>query len=419
MNLQNYFNNSRNYFFLDILIFLTFFSLISGTAIHNSIIVLTNIIFILFCVLKRINFKSSQINFFLFIVFMLFGNIIFSENYISSIIRSLNIIKLVIFSYCLLYLFENLENFYQNLLKIIFFLIVTIILSMIYQYFNGSIFGHSFMTNHGFSLSGFFKEEYIAGSVLSKLFLISLPLFFEFKYKNIIILNYILLVLFFILLANQRTAIIMSFGAVIIYFLFENKINIKKKILLIFAPVLFFCIILFSNNHLYDKFINKTLSQFNLNVKQNENFTYNFKNTIWGAHFLTAIEIFKDNKFSGSGLKTFRIVCGKDKYSKIDSKNKDYRCSTHPHNIYLELLAETGIIIFLIFTGFLLYFTFLGMKKIIENKVYYVNCFSVFFILFWPIQTTGSLFSSINGFFYFVGFVFFYNSISRLNVNEK
>ena len=148
---------------------------------------------------------------------------------------------------------------------------------------------------------------------------------------------------------------------------------------MIFAPVLFFCIILFSNNHLYDKFINKTLSQFNLNVKQNENFTYNFKNTIWGAHFLTAIEIFKDNKFSGSGLKTFRIVCGKDKYSKIDSKNKDYRCSTHPHNIYLELLAETGIIIFLIFTGFLLYFTFLGMKKIIENKVYYVNCFSVFF----------------------------------------
>lgn len=419
MNLQNFFNNSRNYFFLDILIFLTFFSLIAGTAIHNFIIVMTNITFILLCVLKRPNFKSSQVKIFIFIIGMLSVNVFFSENYILSFIRSLNIIKLLIFSYSLLYLFENLENFYQNLLKIIFFLIVSIILSMIYQYFNTSIFGHSFITNHGFSLSGFFKDEYIAGSVLSKLFLISLPLFFKFKYRNFIILNYLLIVFLFIILANQRSAVIMSFGAIIVYFLLENKINIKKKILLIFAPVLFFCFILFSNNHLYDKFINKTSSQFNFNEKHNENFTNNIKNTVWGAHFLTAIEIFKDNKFSGSGLKTFRVVCSNEKYSKIDSKEKDYRCSTHPHNIYLELLSETGIIVFLIFVGFLLYFAFLGMKKIYENKVYYVNSFSVFFILFWPIQTTGSLFSSINGFFYFVGFVFFYNAISKVNVDEK
>jgi hypothetical protein len=54
---------------------------------------------------------------------------------------------------------------------------------MIFQYFNGTIFGHGFMTNHGFSLSGFFKDEYIAGSVLSKLFLISLPLFFTLNIK--------------------------------------------------------------------------------------------------------------------------------------------------------------------------------------------------------------------------------------------
>ena len=419
MSLQNYLNNSRNYFFLDILVFLTFFSLVLGTAIHNFIIVLTDIIFVLFHALKRPNFKSSQFKIFVFIVAILLINIIFSESYISSLTRSLNIIKLTIFTYCLLYLFENYQTFYQNLLKTIFLLIVSIILSMIFQYFNGTIFGHGFMANHGFSLSGFFKDEYIAGSVLSKLFLISLPLFFYFKYKNLITLNYILIVLFFVLLSNQRSAIIMSLAAVIVYFIFDNKISYKKKFLFVFTPALFFCLILFSNNHLYDKLIKKTLGQFNFTEEKNENIINNFKNTIWGAHYLTAIEIFKDNKITGSGLKTFRIVCGNDKYSKIESKDKDYRCSTHPHNIYLEILAETGIIIFSFFVGFLLYFTIIGMKKIIENKVYYVNCFAVFFILFWPIQTTGSLFSSINGFFYFVGFAFFYNSITRVNLDEK
>ena len=80
MNLQNYFNNSVITFFK--CTYIPYFSLISGTAIHNSIIVLTNIIFILFCILKRINF-SIQINFFIY-CFYAFVNIIFSENYIQA-----------------------------------------------------------------------------------------------------------------------------------------------------------------------------------------------------------------------------------------------------------------------------------------------------------------------------------------------
>ena len=34
-----------------------------------------------------------------------------------------------------------------------------------------------------------------------------------------------------------------------------------------------------------------------------------YKDNHHKAHFLTAIEIFKDNKITGSGIKTFRVAC--------------------------------------------------------------------------------------------------------------
>ena len=76
-----------------------------------------------------------------------------------------------------------------------------------------------------------------------------------------------------------------------------------------------------------------------------------FKDNHHKAHFLTSIEIFKDNKIVGSGLNTFREICSNEKYSEINTKYVDSRCATHPHNIYLEILSEFGIL------GFLTLFT--------------------------------------------------------------
>ena len=77
----------------------------------------------------------------------------------------------------------------------------------------------------------------------------------------------------------------------------------------------------------------------------------------------------------------------------------DKRCSTHPHNIYLEILSETGTLGFLLFL-----FTLLCLFKI--NKVFTKKnirnnpeILILLFICFWPIQSTGSFFSTWNGFF--------------------
>ena len=50
--------------------------------------------------------------------------------------------------------------------------------------------------------------------------------------------------------------------------------------------------------------------------------------------FYSGYETWKQNKIFGGGLKSFKINCPKVLRN----------CSTHPHNYYLEILSDLGII---------------------------------------------------------------------------
>ena len=56
--------------------------------------------------------------------------------------------------------------------------------------------------------------------------------------------------------------------------------------------------------------------------------------------------MFEDSKLFGKGPNMFRKLCDDPKYNSGPKS-----CSTHPHNYYIQLLGETGII------GFLLLFS--------------------------------------------------------------
>ena len=125
----------------------------------------------------------------------------------------------------------------------------------------------------------------------------------------------------------------------------------------------------------------------------------------------------------GNGIKTFRKDCGKYEFlsEKFDQGSASKRCSTHPHNIYFELFGETGTFGLLIF----LYCHFMILKKIYENKdrELKIILLSTFIVLFFPIQTTGSYFSTFNGIFYFlnlsiINFLCFNKKISAGNNHQ-
>ena len=83
---------------------------------------------------------------------------------------------------------------------------------------------------------------------------------------------------------------------------------------------------------------------------------------------MAAFNIFQENYLNGIGIKEFRI-----EYSAYVTKFK-FACTSHPHNIYLEIAAETGIItlicFILIFLKVLKIFITNTLQKNLKQLIY-------------------------------------------------
>ncbi len=401
----------KNFLYIDYLIFGIIFAIILGNSIINifNFFIFIFYIFLMFNFRLTKNYKNFYKAFFL-ISLIFFLNILFSINKLHSSITYIAFLGHFVLMLSIIFLIDNDKYFKIKLSKILFFLIIFVSLDTIIQYFTGSdIFGYKISNSHGVRLSGPFGDEYVVGAFLSKLFFLSI-LFLDYKkfrYLNILL---ILVILIIIILSNERSASIMFLFASIVYLIFNNFFSIKEKIIKIFLLLLLIISLFNLNPQLKDHFIDRTFEQIGV-TKTNQNTHNNFWDSQWGAHYLTSIEIFKDNPFLGSGADTFRYACSNEDYSNINSAEASVRCNTHPHNIYIEILSELGIIGFLVFVCFLSYifikllknFYFFN-KKSNEELVYIIS----FIILFNPIQTTGSFFSTWNGIFYWIllGYIF-------------
>ena len=103
--------------------------------------------------------------------------------------------------------------------------------------------------------------------------------------------------------------------------------------------------------------------------------------------------MFYEKPITGHGSKLFRDLC--ENYITIGGG-----CSSHPHNYYLQMLAENGIIGFCIMFFIFIYFTFKIFKMIVNNKFINHQYYSkylimiVFFINFFPFMPHGNFFNN-------------------------
>ena len=129
-------------------------------------------------------------------------------------------------------------------------------------------------------------------------------------------------------------------------------------------------------------------------------------NIIINKDFIYLLTIFKriciflwylvTNKYIGGGIKSFRYYC--HIRPNID-KNSEFLCNMHPHNYYLEILTETGIVGFTIVSLIffvVLYISFIK-KYFLLSSLNNDNLIIPFIFLFiaeiFPIKSTGSFFT--------------------------
>ena len=200
----------------------------------------------------------------------------------------------------------------------------------------------------------------------------------------------------------------MSFLTMIIYIFLRIK-NLKFRMAAITSMILILYLSITFIPNVKDRF----------QVIYNKNYT--FLDTQWGAHFLTSFEIFKKYPIFGSGLRTFRFECGKDYTQNIPSKAKNSRCSTHPHNYYFEILSDLGISGLVMF----LYFLFKLSSTILNSFIRasasntIIVSVSLFFLFFWPLKTTGSIFSSWNSYFYTLSLIIIFYQTNFIKYKNK
>lgn len=284
--------------------------------------------------------------------------------------------------------------------------------------------------------AGIFFGEKIAGGFITRFSVFGLFLLFYFKnIKNYNLKNYLLffIVLFIYQLSSLVSGNRMSFILFLLmnflyFFIFE--IN-KKKLIVFFASLSFiFSIMVFDkslhNQYLsfYDnsKFLVANFKKFVIkDTTEEEKLNLNYKQHGSGHRYLfkTSIQIWKDNKFFGTGYKSFRVKC-----NDYHEKSVYGACSNHPHNYYLELLSEIGmlgvitllIIVLIIFFKYVKYFISKYKKNEYLNEVFYAALLISFLVEMFPMRSSGSFLTTGNSayIFFLIGILISNNLTTNL-----
>ena len=111
------------------------------------------------------------------------------------------------------------------------------------------------------------------------------------------------------------------------------------------------------------------------------------------------------NKYIGGGIKSFRHNCPK---RKILSHNERTTCNMHPHNYYLEILTDTGLIGFIL--SCLIFFSVIYhsiiknyfLKSTTQINIILVPFTFVFISEIFPFRLSGSFFTTSTSTFIFI-----------------
>ena len=400
--------------YINLLIFLIPVSFVAGNMIINiNLILLILSTFILYGnkVFKIRYFVLDKLFFAFFFLVLLTGIIndyyfysisLAWKGYFTTIIKSIFFLKYLLLYIVLRYLIEtntlNLKYFFSSCTLMSVF----VSFDIIYQFFNGTdIFGYEGIKN---KLGGPFGDELIAGGYIQRFSIFSfflIPLFYsnQFgKYLKIIIPTLFIIFFIGIVLSGNRMPLILFLFTVSLIVLFQKQTRKYFLPSIILFILIFSLLFNFNNKVKYNYMAFYTQISQMMTIVLEKDFSSKRKPP-YLKEFTSFHGTWLMNKYIGGGIKNFRYYC--HERSNID-KNSKFICNMHPHNYYLEILTETGVVgFFLISIIFIiiLHLTFLKKyflkSKLNDNKIIIAFIF-LFIAEIFPIKSTGSFFTTGN-----------------------
>jgi O-antigen ligase len=397
---------------------------------HVSLLTIATLILIY---KKNIKIKLFIVDYLIFLLFFLsiistlkniatLGNIIF--------IKSLLDLRFAIFFLIIRNLLSN------NIVNLKLLSIITLLSSALLSFdiFLQHWIGHDIFGFKPFEgrYNGFFEHEAIAGSYIQKHFCLSLLSVFLIDFKKIAKIFLITLIinilgLGILLSLDRMPFIIFIFIIVILFFLMRNyRIIFFSNLIivsLLFAS-LFKNYEVISSRYQYlnrDININKILDTISINkiIKSPENIVEeksknnNLFHGDYSKLYRAAYLVFLKNYIIGSGVKSFIYEC-----IKLPEDKSSISCNNHPHNLYLEILVNLGLLGIFIFIIFLFLITNKIVKSLLDKNIISTEritliLFLTFFIAeLLPLRSYGSIFQVNNGsiFWFFLGLVSYINN---------
>ena len=371
--------------------------LISGPFLSDLGISIIAILFLINSFKNKLIKYYNNYYFKVFVIFclILITSSLLSENVLISLKNSLFYFRFGIFSLCFWYLLEKNNFLLKYLFITIFICYSSLIVDGYFQYFFGTnLFGHDLYNDY--RVSSFFGSELILGSYLARFFPIFFGLFILVDYQKKRKLMLFLITIVFILseglifVSGERLALFFMNLSAIYIILMIKEYKVYRICTYVASLVLIIILFNFVPNS-KERFIDQTIYDFTRNTDK----VYIFSKPHTDM-YITAYQIFLDNKFFGVGPRQFRNIC--DKYSV-----SEYSCETHPHNTYIELLSESGIFSFLIISIIFILISYISIKhfiyKFIQGKKSILSDFEVclisaLLISLWPFSPSGSFFNN-------------------------
>ena len=409
-------------------------SLIFSIFISDLIVSISSLCFLIFIfkekkfvLLKTMDFKIFLIFYLIFIISAL------NSDFVQySLYKTLPYLRFGLFLILIKYLLKNdtkFKTFFFNSLLICFLILS---LGIILQ-----IIGIDYLSQYtnGIRFSSFFLDELILGSYVVKIS----PIFFAiliFLNRQRYVIFFSIIFLFLVILSGERSAFLQLIFFFTFLYLFTKVVSNFQKLIIFFIIFFFTTSVLILFPKVKFRLIDQTAYQLNI-IEPNQDYVeFEIEKGTFIAvakeeyfiplkyylMFESAIKIFNDNRYFGSGIKTFKVLCKDERYYKkknyeyFKDKPDDYykgftgldNCSTHPHNYYIQILAETGIFSFLFLCALFIFFCYKFFK---EKELYLKILYLSLIVNLFPFFFTGSIFSN------FISILLFLNA-SFLNLNK-